>query len=54
LQAEAAALLARARADLGYDLAGFAPSDLLLDNIAELRGAEDARALLAEIGEGPI
>ena len=33
-------ILAKARADLGHDLKGFSPVDLLLDNMPDISHAE--------------
>lgn len=41
-------ILASARRDLGHDLYGLSPVDLLLDNMNSLT-IEEARRLLAEI-----
>lgn len=49
LHQRARAVLAKARAALGPRLTGL--TDLLLDNLPELQGVAQARALLAELGE---
>ncbi len=41
--------LKRARADLGHDLGGWSPVDLLLDQMPEIRSPEHARSLLADL-----
>jgi len=51
LQDKARAILAGARADLGYDLGGGSKLDLLLDNMPELDSVTSARELLRSIGE---
>lgn len=48
----ARAILAHARADLGPNLGGYSPVDLLLDQIPGLGDSADARQVLAKIGEG--
>jgi len=50
LQDRARLIIANARKALGHDLNG-SLTDLLLDNIHELRSVADARKLILEIGE---
>ena len=51
LQDKARGVIRRARASLGQDLDGGGLTDLLLDNLPELRSVQEARELLKEIGE---
>jgi hypothetical protein len=47
----AKSIIREAQADLGSDLGGFSPVDLLLDNMPELNGSEQARDLLRMIDD---
>jgi hypothetical protein len=49
LVARAMGVLADARRDLGHELGGFSPVDLLLDNLPSLSSSDDARDLVAYV-----